>query len=283
MKNFPLNSIAQRLEEASQIDEAKELYETTLKSPISSEDDKVTAGESLRRLNQTEKEIEIVTIFTKNLKSLPAIKELSDLIPLSPNEYDAMKEDIQKRGIQVPLAISPQYGVICGSTRWKIAEELGLETVPCIIISLKDNDLIKYAANDNLMRRQLSSDQRRKLVQKLLSMAGKRQTGRPRGTKDKTTPVTKMEIAKAVGVSTSTVSREARKKFNIPKSKGVEIERIEEKFNFKVGKDFTALAPVEVGRKISNVIENSNLNHGDSIKIKLIIDIKRKEERKWNQ
>jgi len=46
--------------------------------------------------------------------------------PLSPQEREALKEDIKQRGIQVPIELDNEGAILDGHHRWEIAQELEL-------------------------------------------------------------------------------------------------------------------------------------------------------------
>jgi ParB-like chromosome segregation protein Spo0J len=45
--------------------------------------------------------------------------------PLSPQEREALKRDIEARGIQVPIELDSEGNILDGHHRWEIAQELG--------------------------------------------------------------------------------------------------------------------------------------------------------------
>lgn len=111
-------------------------------------------------------------IETNRLKKLDSVANLN--FP-SPADYSKMLEDIQTRGLKTDLVVTPEYGVVCGYTRLQIAEELGIEKVPCKIQDFKDEDeLIDYAIKDNLLRRHLSLYHRGIFALKLLEIEKER-------------------------------------------------------------------------------------------------------------
>lgn len=46
---------------------------------------------------------------------------------------DAVAESIREFGFKVPIVIDGNNMIVCGHTRVKAAQKLGMETVPCII------------------------------------------------------------------------------------------------------------------------------------------------------
>jgi site-specific DNA-methyltransferase (adenine-specific) len=84
--------------------------------------------------------------------------ELAGLLPsLSEEDYNTLKADIEKRGIQVPLDVDKNSFVIYdGHHRRKIAIELGLEKVPCCLRTFKNKPEAKeFVILINLARRQM--------------------------------------------------------------------------------------------------------------------------------
>jgi len=96
---------------------------------------------------------------------------LKNLVLRSKEEYNALKKDIEERGIQDPLHVVKLDGVktiISGHQRAKIARELGIK-VPCIIRDdLKEDwQIEEQLIADNLLRRQLTDAQKAKAGLKL--------------------------------------------------------------------------------------------------------------------
>jgi len=68
--------------------------------------------------------------------------------PWNPNrmnseQFKKLKSEIQSRGMILPLVVRPLEGrkkfqIIDGEHRWKIARELKLKSLPCIVVSLDD-------------------------------------------------------------------------------------------------------------------------------------------------
>lgn len=64
---------------------------------------------------------------------------LTDLIPYEKNPrnndsaVDAVAKSIEQFGFKVPIVIDADNIVVCGHTRLKAAQKLGLESVPCIV------------------------------------------------------------------------------------------------------------------------------------------------------
>lgn len=48
---------------------------------------------------------------------------------------EVVARSMQTFGVQIPLMLDEEHTIICGHTRLKAAQKLGLETLPCIIVS----------------------------------------------------------------------------------------------------------------------------------------------------
>lgn len=76
-------------------------------------------------------------------------KALDELIPYENNPRindDAVKyvaESIKNFGFKVPMVIDGENVIVCGHTRFKAAEELGMEKVPCIVADDLTEEQIK--------------------------------------------------------------------------------------------------------------------------------------------
>ena len=65
----------------------------------------------------------------------------------------ALKADIKINGIKVALQITPDYQILAGATRFRIAQELGIKKLPCQIIQGLDTEdqVSAYIIKDNLL------------------------------------------------------------------------------------------------------------------------------------
>lgn len=82
--------------------------------------------------------------------------ELKDLKPYKNNPrknedgVEKVRESIELFGFNVPLIVTDKLEIVAGHTRYKAAEELGLDKVPCIVIDDLSKDKIKqYRIIDN--------------------------------------------------------------------------------------------------------------------------------------
>tara|TARA_Y100000310_G_scaffold60643_1_gene55975 strand:+ start:7671 stop:9131 length:1461 start_codon:yes stop_codon:yes gene_type:complete len=74
------------------------------------------------------------------------------------NQYEAIKSDIAKRGIQDPVKVNKHHQLLVGYTRYRIAFELGIDDIPHVVVNVDDDlgALREYAILDNLYRRHFS-------------------------------------------------------------------------------------------------------------------------------
>lgn len=114
------------------------------------------------------------------------------LPPLTDEEYDTLKADIQENGILVPIILDEDGDVIDGQHRLQIASELNLTDIPFETkYGLSDDEKEDMAIGVNIHRRQMNREQRQALVVHL------RQKG-----------MSTRQIAEKVGVNNSTVKRD---------------------------------------------------------------------------
>lgn len=81
------------------------------------------------------------------------------IVNLSPYEKNPRRNDravkyvaesIRKFGFRVPLVIDRHKVIVAGHTRYKAAQELGLETVPCVVADdLTEEQVRAYRLADN--------------------------------------------------------------------------------------------------------------------------------------
>lgn len=118
-----------------------------------------------------------------------------DLLPhLSDEEFEQLKEDIARRGVQVPVEYDEHGNILDGHHRARACQELGITDWPRIIrAGLSEKEKIDHIIAINLHRRHLTREQRRELVLKL------RQQG-----------WSTRRIAERLGVGTMTVYNDLR-------------------------------------------------------------------------
>lgn len=183
-KENPMLGIADWLAKESRIDEAQKVLDTVHKSKKSSEEDKVIADKMTKelKLKNRERIAETVKKFVvmRKVSSMSPHPDVEKEMLTKAKDYNDIKNDIDNRGIQVPLVIDSDNKVVCGITRWKICKELGIEEVPVFLGNFDlYEDLLDYAVRDNIMRRQIDESEKVGLYSRLLKKQGETVVGRP--------------------------------------------------------------------------------------------------------
>jgi len=139
-----------------------------------------------------------------------------ELFPaLEGKQYELLRDDIKENGIQVPVEITKDNGIIRGNERLKIALELGLHRIPVKICASDDlTDQKIGLIKDNLARKSLDFNTRFKCFEELKNLYGMKhgETLR-RGPYDLEEPLepsekmTEEEIASEVGMAETTFHR----------------------------------------------------------------------------
>lgn len=90
----------------------------------------------------------------------------ADVVPaLDPDQYNELVEDIERRGVVVPLDILDDGTVVDGRTRLAIARTLGLAELPVRVIGFdSEAEAFEYMVLAALHRRHLSKSQRAALA-----------------------------------------------------------------------------------------------------------------------
>ncbi|HRR40155.1 MAG TPA: ParB N-terminal domain-containing protein [Syntrophales bacterium] len=88
--------------------------------------------------------------------------------PLPPDEYQELKDSIGKHGIREPLIIcrngdGHSYTILCGHNRHRVAKELSLSSVPCILVPHEEAAAV---IDTEIYRRMLSKEERREAIAK---------------------------------------------------------------------------------------------------------------------
>jgi ParB/RepB/Spo0J family partition protein len=104
-----------------------------------------------------------------DIDSIKRDEVIEKLFPSKKEELEMLKATISKYGIKQPLVINAANGrLVSGYSRLKAAEELGWDKVPCKLVEFRDEEeAIKFAVIDNVVRRQLKTKEKYKLIQKL--------------------------------------------------------------------------------------------------------------------
>ena len=83
-------------------------------------------------------------------------KKLKDIKPYEKNPrkndsaVDAVANSIREFGFKVPVVIDKDGVIVCGHTRYKAAQKLGLEKVPCVVADdLTEEQIKAYRLADN--------------------------------------------------------------------------------------------------------------------------------------
>lgn len=130
------------------------------------------------------------------LEPAPELLEIQDLMPISGDDKERLKKDIQKNGFRDPLKIyqkGTRHFIIGGLNRWKIAQELGhTEPLPVDIYQGTAREYRELAIQDNLNRRHLTTKQKENILREFFKIDPERSS---------------RQAAEKVGVHHSTASK----------------------------------------------------------------------------
>ena len=83
-------------------------------------------------------------------KCLDEIKPYENNPRHNDNAVDAVASSIREFGFKVPLVVDSEGVIVAGHTRYKAAQKLGLQTVPCIVADdLTDEQVKAFRLADN--------------------------------------------------------------------------------------------------------------------------------------
>lgn len=118
--------------------------------------------------------------------------------PLSSDEYEELKADIQARGVLVPVEYDEHGSILDGHHRVQICEELGITEWPRVVrLGLSEAGKLTHARQLNLARRHLDRQQKRELIAQQLRetpQLSNRQIARDLGCDDKTVATVREEM-----------------------------------------------------------------------------------------
>jgi hypothetical protein len=84
--------------------------------------------------------------------------------PLAPDEFAALRADIEAHGVRVPVDVDEAGEVLDGHHRQQIATDLGIPCPTRVLAGLTEDDKRAHALSVNVNRRTLTISQRRDLV-----------------------------------------------------------------------------------------------------------------------
>lgn len=104
--------------------------------------------------------------------SVPASDEIAlELIERNPWQprrdfdqasIDELAESIRKHGILQPILVRPKpngeegYQLVAGERRWRAAQQVGLESVPCRVLEFEDRKVSEASLEENMKRQDLN-------------------------------------------------------------------------------------------------------------------------------
>jgi len=128
------------------------------------------------------------------------------LPPLSDEEYEALKNSIQKEGLLIPIVVNEQNTIVDGHHRYKICKQLGISVR---VVTKKFSNKLeerKFVILSNLHRRHLSAFQKAEmgmLLYKIEKEKAKVRRAHHVGADGKASKL----VAKEIGLSSSTFER----------------------------------------------------------------------------
>ncbi len=82
-----------------------------------------------------------------------------------------LAESIRAQGIVQPLvvrAVGENYEIVIGERRWRAAQQLGLETVPCVVQEISNQEALELALIENLQREDLTCIEAARAYERLI-------------------------------------------------------------------------------------------------------------------
>jgi ParB family chromosome partitioning protein len=141
------------------------------------------------------------------LKCHPKNQEYYNDLP--PEKYEEVKRSIEINGIRDPLKVLPDYTIIAGHQRFKIAQELELPQVPVVIMDIEPSEAEYVLIADNEERRQEDNDpiKKAKRAKFLKEYWGVKNGGNRRSVPQIEELKTSKDVAEAVGTSSKNLNR----------------------------------------------------------------------------
>jgi len=97
-----------------------------------------------------------------------------------PAALEELVESIQQNGILQPIIVRPTaegtYELVAGERRWRAAQHLGLPSVPAIVRTIEDDQMLQLALVENLQREDLNPMEKARAFRLLIDQFGLTQT-----------------------------------------------------------------------------------------------------------
>jgi len=102
------------------------------------------------------------------MTALVILSQYNSLVPpLSTEEYDSLKESIQRTGQWMPIIVNKNEEILDGHHRFRICQELDIKPKTKVISFSSKTDEIIFVGECNLKRRQLTTLQKITLIKQL--------------------------------------------------------------------------------------------------------------------
>lgn len=125
---------------------------------------------SLRRVQSVRTGVSLSAIKNMPVEEIQTNPQNTVYFVRESSEYfQRLREDIEKRGVVVPLLVRQDGVLLAGHNRLQIAREIGLRFVPVQTVQeeLTERQEQEFIINDNLLRRHLSIEERIRLYKML--------------------------------------------------------------------------------------------------------------------
>lgn len=202
----------------------------------------------------------------------------------TPEYFRQLREDIEKRGIVVPLLVKKDGTLLAGHNRLQIAREIGLRFVPVQYIQeeLSERQEQEFIINDNLLRRHLSNEERIRLYKILFPEFDEVLAASKRGG-DKKSETYKRKENQSDNVSLKSSSLPKAQTIqelaqNIAKATGQNIATVKQQMNREKRKKIETSSPTLQKRREQNIIAKQKKNQNDNVSLierlnKILADI----------
>ncbi len=113
---------------------------------------------------------------------------------MSPEALEELASSIRSQGVIQPIVVRDiaggEYEIIAGERRWRAAQQVGLDTVPCLLKNVADDAAVAIALIENIQREDLNAMEEAVALDRLM----------------REFELTHQEVATAVGKSRTTVT-----------------------------------------------------------------------------
>lgn len=203
-----------------------------------------------------------VAVLAIEQKSPYALRPHSDaeVIPMSKEDEQALRNGIAKDGIKTPLHITPDLLILDGVHRWRIAKELNISLIPVIVYQYTEpEEESLHAINANFQRRQINEGQKAMLKLRMESFQQKLEQKKVEAHERHSQAVREAQL-KRWGISTNTTDNVLPQGSTLEKDRGEAVGQVAKATGVSARTLYRAKAVAKANPKRAEAVLKGNVS-----------------------